>query len=106
MKVKKGGDTLQEIKIDNRHLHPIDRRLKELGYNRTWLARKIGKTPQCIGLYCNKRRPVTADSGFANLVCKALAVDIDYLIMGRAAFAQIPAETKKKPVKNGKARQY
>jgi hypothetical protein len=86
--VLKGGEFNSITQRHKRPLHPIDRRLKEMGQNRTWLAGRIGKTPQCIGLYCNNRRVIVPDSGFANLVCRVLGVDINYLIMGRLTFAQ------------------
>ncbi|OJV88201.1 MAG: hypothetical protein BGO39_08395 [Chloroflexi bacterium 54-19] len=61
-------------------LHPIDQRLKEMGRTRTWLAKQIGKTPQCIGLYCNYKKLIVPESGFANLIGRVLYVDINYFV--------------------------
>jgi hypothetical protein len=82
-------------------LHPIDQRLKEMGETRTWLAGKIGKTPQCVGLYCNHKKLIAPESGFANLISQVLGVDINYLILGRSTSAQEQGELKLRVIKRG-----
>ncbi|HEX2909651.1 MAG TPA: helix-turn-helix transcriptional regulator [Chloroflexia bacterium] len=66
-----------------RHSHPIDRRLKEMGKSRRWLAKRVGRTPQTIGLYCNYQISINPNSLVTKRICRVLEVDLNYLILGK-----------------------
>lgn len=83
---RKGGAHRPNKDLENKELHPIDRRLRELGKSRRWLADQVQRTPQCIGNYCNRKIIIKPDSLLTRRICKVLAVDLNYLILGRSHF--------------------
>jgi len=50
------------------------------------LADQVQRTPQCIGNYCNRKKVIRPDSLLTLRICKVLAVDLNYLILGRSHF--------------------
>lgn len=82
----KGGSKRPDKSRKSQNLHPIDQRLSELGKTRCWLADQVQRTPQCIGNYCNRKIMIRPDSLLTMRICKVLAVDLNYLILGRSHF--------------------
>ncbi|HEX2914143.1 MAG TPA: hypothetical protein VH186_25300 [Chloroflexia bacterium] len=66
-----------------RAIHPIDRRLAEMGKSRKWLAQAVGRSSQCIGLYCNYKLALSPNSYLTTKICQVLAVDLNYLVFGK-----------------------
>ena len=83
---EKGGSKKPDKQSKSQNLHPIDQRLNELGKTRRWLAEQVQRTPQCIGNYCNRKKVIRPDSLLTLRICKVLAVDLNYLILGRSHF--------------------
>ncbi len=82
----KGGSNRLNKNLENKRLYPIDRRLRELGKSRRWLTEQVQRSPQCIGNYCNRKIIIKPDSLLTRRICKVLAVDLNYLILGRSHF--------------------
>jgi hypothetical protein len=81
---KRGEKSTDIIRPYKKRLHPIDRRLAEMGKSRKWLAGELHRTPQSIGLYCNRKLLLKPDSLLTRRLCRVLEVDLNYLLLGRS----------------------
>ncbi len=72
---KRGGASYKNKPV----IHPIEKRLLELGKTKVWLASKIGKTEQTIGNICARRSPLNPGSMTAIYIMRALEIGEDYL---------------------------
>ncbi len=68
--------------------HPIDRRLAEMGKSRKWLAGQVHKTPQYIGQFCTRQRPLVPGRPLDEWLKSVLGVDWNYLILGSLVSAR------------------
>ncbi len=92
----KGGDVAKLGRKTVKTSHPIDQRLVAMGKSRAWLAAKVGRTEQSIGLYCNRKQVLWPGSVVTKRICHVLEVNLDFLILG----LQGPAREKTSQCRN------
>ena len=85
-KIEKGGEANHNLTVINSGLkgkteiHPIDRRLEELGQKRSWLARKTGISVGHIGAICRREARLIPGSAVQGKLCWALNVDLNQIL--------------------------
>ncbi len=67
------------IQTNKKIVHPISRRLKELGKTQRWLAGEMKMSEQSISNYVNRKIILCRDDSKTQRLIRILGISIDYL---------------------------